>query len=100
MANIVLHVKKEYFDRIRTGEKTEEYRLQSPYWCNRFSDDRGPFENVIIYCGYPPKNDPTRKLVFPFRGMRAKEIVHPLFGDNPVWVFAIDLKQGTGSNLR
>jgi ASC-1-like (ASCH) protein len=30
--NLFLHVRKEYFDQIKSGEKKEEYRLIKPYW--------------------------------------------------------------------
>ena len=37
MANLQLAVNGEYFDQMKSGEKTEEYRLVNPYWCRRLS---------------------------------------------------------------
>lgn len=35
MATLQLAVKGEYFDAMKRGEKTEEYRLVNAYWGNR-----------------------------------------------------------------
>ncbi|BEG43294.1 hypothetical protein VET9_11420 [Escherichia coli] len=32
MANLQLAVNGEYFDQMKSGEKTEEYRLCNDYW--------------------------------------------------------------------
>lgn len=32
---LYLPLKKEWYDMIESGEKTEEYREIKPYWCNR-----------------------------------------------------------------
>lgn len=32
MANLQLAVNGEYFDQMKSGEKTEEYRMVNPYW--------------------------------------------------------------------
>lgn len=31
-----LVLKRKWYDMIASGEKTEEYRAITPYWCNRF----------------------------------------------------------------
>jgi len=36
--NLVLTLKKEWFDMILSGEKTEEYRIIKPYWEKRFEN--------------------------------------------------------------
>ena len=61
MANKHLHLnlKGEYFHAIRAGKKVEEYRLYNDYWRKRLE------------------------------GYTIKTIQHPLFGDDPVKVFAI-----------
>jgi len=93
--DLFLHVKKEFFNEIKSGEKTEEYRICSNYWNTRFSDDKLPFTRIIIQLGYPGRSDTdlSRTLIFPFRGIEQKEILHPLFGDKSVWVHAIRLEQ-------
>ena len=35
MANLQIAVNGEYFDAMKRGEKTEEYRLVNPYWERR-----------------------------------------------------------------
>ena len=32
---LTLPLKKKWYDMIKSGEKTEEYREIKPYWCNR-----------------------------------------------------------------
>jgi hypothetical protein len=89
MPDLILAVKKEYFDAIKSGEKTEEYRLQNDFWCKRL--ENRTFDRVIITLGYPKKGDTDRTLVFPFVGMVSKKITHVHFGPEPIWVFAIQL---------
>lgn len=35
MATLSLNLKSEYFDQIKSGDKTEEYRLCKPFWHKR-----------------------------------------------------------------
>lgn len=35
---LVLPIKKQWFDMIRSGEKKEEYREIKPYWTKRFNN--------------------------------------------------------------
>lgn len=51
MANILyLSLKKEWFDKIYSGEKIVEYRENKPYWQNRLIDKNYDF--VVIRNGY------------------------------------------------
>lgn len=34
--NLQLSLKKQWFEMTKSGEKTEDYREITPYWCNRF----------------------------------------------------------------
>lgn len=105
MRVLTLNVKTEYFDAIRDGVKTEEYRLVKPYWQKRLEK---PFNEVHILCGYPRKDDVSKRLVFPYRGWTKKEVTHKHFGSEPVQVFAIQLANnqdeadftGAGEHLR
>ncbi|MCI2809337.1 ASCH domain-containing protein [Eoetvoesiella caeni] len=90
MADLVLPLKGEYFEQIKAGAKTEEYRLVTPYWTRRL--DRRHFERIILTLGYPPKDDTDRRLVLPYRGYAIKTITHPHFGPDPVRVYAIQLR--------
>lgn len=87
MANLQLAVKGEYFDAMKRGEKTEEYRLVNPYWGRRiFGRD---YDRLIITRGYPKRDDHDRRIDIPYDGFEIKTITHKHFGDKPVKVFAI-----------
>lgn len=89
MATLQLAVKGEYFDAMKRGEKTEEYRLVNPYWGRRiFGRD---YDQLIITRGYPRKDDESKRLVIPYDGFEVKTITHPHFGPEPVKVFAIKI---------
>lgn len=87
MSNLQLPLKRIYFEQIRSGEKTEEFRLQTPYWTKRLVDR--DYENVILTLGYPSRDDQSRRLIRPWRGFIARTITHPHFGPDPVSVYAI-----------
>ena len=70
------------------GAKTEEYRLVKPYWVKRLLKD---YDKVHILCGYPQKDDKSKRLVFQYNGYTLKQITHKHFGNKPVKVFAIRL---------
>jgi hypothetical protein len=90
MANLQLAVKGEYFDAMKRGEKTEEYRLVNAYWGNRiYGRD---YDRLIITRGYPRKDDASKRIDIPYDGYEIKTITHPHFGLEPVKVFAIVVK--------
>lgn len=86
---LVLRVKAQYFNAIKSGTKKEEYRLVTPYWQKRIENKE--FSQVVITLGYPPANDTSRTLVFPWNGYEVKPLTHPEFGADPVAVYAIKL---------
>ena len=86
---LYLHVKRKYFDQIKSGEKTEEYRLFNSYWCARL--DFKTFDEVHILNGYPKKHDLTRRIIFPWNGYKIKQITHKEFGGGSVDVYAVRL---------
>ena len=63
---LTFNVKKEWFEKIKSGEKTHEYRERTDYWYRRlfyywykteykeFFDDK---ETICFACGYPKKDD-------------------------------------------
>ena len=89
MSDLVLHLKKEYFDQVVSGEKVEEYRLTTAYWCQRL--EGRTYDNVILLCGYPSADDESRRIVRPWHGCVRKAITHKHFGNSSVEVFAISL---------
>jgi hypothetical protein len=91
MSDLVLHVSREYFDAIRSGEKIFEYRRMTPYWKRRIEPNQFKrIERVVICWGYPARDDDTRRLVFPWRGYEVQTITHEHFGGE-AHVYAIRL---------
>ncbi len=89
MADLQLAVNGEYFDAMKRGEKTEEYRLVNPYWGRRlFGRD---YDRLIITRGYPRKDAESRRVVMPYDGYEIKTITHKHFGPDPVKVYAIKI---------
>jgi len=86
---LTLPLKREYFEAIRDGTKTEEYRLCTPYWQKRLYSPFGSYDQIVLTLGYPARDDHGRRLVRPWRGFTIKTITHPHFGPLPVKVFAI-----------
>lgn len=87
MSDLVLPLKAEYFHAIKAGTKVEEFRLRNAYWRTRL--DGRTFDRVVLTLGYPARDDQERRLVLPWRGLRETTITHPLFGAEPVAVYAI-----------
>ncbi len=99
MADLILPLKRDYFEAIRAGTKTEEYRLCTPYWRRRLSkvlsigcEVPREFERIVLTLGYPRRDDHERRIVRPWRGYSIKTITHPHFGPKPVQVYAIDVR--------
>jgi hypothetical protein len=92
---LTLALKAEYFDAIRDGTKTEEFRLANEYWTRRLfvKGHSGPrqFSGIILTKGYPKRDDVARRIERPWRGFIRKTITHPHFGPEPVEVFAINV---------
>lgn len=66
MANLQLAVNGEYFDQMKRGEKTEEYRLVNPYWGRRIHGK--DYDRLIITRGYPKREDASRRIDSPYGG--------------------------------
>lgn len=88
---LVLHVRKEYFDLIRLGDKRYEYRKYSPYWRKRLHDVS--YDVVEICLGYPTAGDDSRRMLFRWKGWSKKVLLHKEFGPVPQQVYAIDLTE-------
>ncbi len=87
MRTLTLHLKREYFDAIKAGEKEFEYRLYNDYWCKRISGKE--FDKIVLTLGYPKRNDQSRRLERPWRGYHLYVMTHRQFGVKPVKVFMI-----------
>ena len=91
MKNLVLNLKKEYFQEIKLGIKTEEYRLCTPYWQKRLENKN--YDKVIIKLGYPKNSEIEKILEFKYLGYEIKTIKHKHFGSDPIKVYAIKLEE-------
>ena len=61
---LTFHLKKKWFDKIKSGEKTHEYREVKPYWTNRLQlamEILYDFDEKCYPCemrlGYPKNTD-------------------------------------------
>lgn len=89
MRRLHLPLKAEYFDAIKAGVKTEEYRRRNPYWQKRL--EGRVFDEIVLTKGYPSKAAHERRLRLPWRGCTIKKIQHPHFGPTIVEVYAINV---------
>lgn len=50
---LTFNLKKEWFEKIKSGEKTHEYREVKPYWVNRLANACKDelFKIAILDCG-------------------------------------------------
>lgn len=85
-----LPVKKEYFEQILSGTKTEEYREVKEYWGKRIVKE---YDEVWITLGYPASDEEDKILKFKWSGYEIKEITHKEFGNIPTKVYAIQLEE-------
>lgn len=90
MSDLILPLKSEFFDQIKDGIKTKEYRLCTPYWNKRIQNRC--YDRVILTKGYPARDDHARRLVLPWLGYSLEVIVSPFFGSDPVRVYAINVE--------
>ena len=91
MKTLTLNLKREYFEQIKSGIKTEEYRLCTPYWQKRLKGKT--FDKIIIKLGYPKNSEIEKILEFKYLGYEIKTIKHKLFGNNLVKVYALKLEE-------
>jgi len=89
MRTLQIAVRKKWFDLIKSGEKTEEYRETTEYWKKRLEGK--DYDKLVITLGYPKKTDLSRRMEFPYRGYYERSIISEEFGGEPVPVFAIRL---------
>lgn len=80
-----------YFNQIKAGTKSFEFRLRTPYWRKRL--EGRSYDMIRICWGYPKKGDTERVLMRPWRGYEEQTIQHEHFGDHPVEVFAIHVAE-------
>jgi len=94
LPKLILPLKAEYFNAIKAGTKTTEYRRHTFYWAKRL-DDR-EYSGIVLTLGYPKASDTERRIERPWRGFTMQTITHPHFGPDPVHVYAIDVSPQGG----
>lgn len=60
---LTLNLEKKWFDKIKSGEKTHEYRDTTPYFASRLEKLK-PGDQFILRWGY--KADPEREVLAKF----------------------------------
>lgn len=90
MSDLVLPVKRCYFEQMRDGVKPFEFRLRNAYWQKRLVGRA--YDRVVVTLGYPSRDDDSRRLVVPWLGYEEQTITHEHFGNEPVQVFAIRIQ--------
>lgn len=89
MTTLHLHLKGEYFQQIKAGTKTLEYRLCTPRWAKLLVGRS--YTRIELAWAYPKKGDTERRISCPWQGYTIETIKHPHFGTEPVTVFAINV---------
>lgn len=78
---LTFNLKKEWFEKIKNGEKTHEYREMSDYWIKRIFNavNKNKESNLkcCFCCGYPKKGNKEKILM-----ANIKTIVYGLSGIN------------------
>jgi hypothetical protein len=89
MTDLMLHLQKQWFDKIKSGEKTEEYRETTEYWKRRILGKT--FDRIVLVRGnYGNEKYPKNVMIFPWRGYEIK-IIKSWETQGVVEVFAIKL---------
>jgi len=75
---LYLPLKGKWFDLIKAGKKSFEYRLYNEYWKKRLIDR--DYKTLILTRGYPRRDDMERRIELPYRGYTIKLIQSEEFG--------------------
>ena len=83
-----LHLTFQYFDEIKAGKKSEEFR-NAEYWRPRL--DAGNYTHIRLWRAYQKKS-PETVIDLPYKGYELKTITHPHFDNVQTLVCAIDVR--------
>lgn len=62
---LTFNLKKEWFEKIKSGEKTHEYREIKDYWVSRIGKELskyGKHFDIEFVLGYAPKEDMSKRI--------------------------------------
>lgn len=95
-----LNLKGCYFDAIREGTKTKEYRLAEK-WEKRIRNGcyRIGVDEILLLRGYPKRGDESRVMRRIWNGYTIEEIQHEHFGPQKVRVLAIDVTKHPNNKI-
>ena len=88
---LYLRLKGKWWRQIRDDEKPDEYRLKTEYWRKRLEGRH--YDEIHVIHGYPKREDTTKRIRVVWNAYTETTIISEEFGDQPVEVFAIDLRE-------
>jgi ASC-1-like (ASCH) protein len=86
-----LHVKKQYFDEVKSGKKRSEYRIVCDYWKKQIEGMQ--FDLIAYHFAYPKKDDLTATIYLKWNGYEKGYVRHPHFGRETKFVYIIDVSE-------
>lgn len=103
--NLQMSLKTKWFEMTKSGEKTEDYREITPYWCRRLiasgcwnihgilvCNEFKQFHQNIMTLGCPKKDDKERIIQFEHAGIEIRE-GRPEWGAEPGKIYFV-IKHG------
>lgn len=101
---LTFNLKKEWFEKIKSGEKTHEYRIHSPYWTKRIDNEikllykkyglHAEDKFIITFkLGYPKNSEKDKILKAVVKSIRAENngLNTDLKIDKPVYDIEFEL---------
>jgi hypothetical protein len=91
--DLILPLKRVYFEQIKAGVKPYEFRLTTPFWQRRI--EGRTYRNVILTLGYPKGGgiEGETRLTRKWNGYEVRKLAHDHFGPELVHVYSIDVKE-------
>lgn len=86
-----LNLRRKWWELIRDGEKSHEFRLFTPYWKARLHGRK--YDEVHVCLGYPALGDGSRTLRRMFIDAKLRKVKSEEFGPGEKMVYAIDVSQ-------
>lgn len=96
--DLILPLKKRWFNEIKAGRKPFEYRLNNAYWQKRLIGKN--YDRVIFTLGYPKRDDDSRRIIKPYHGYEMQTVVSEEWNNEPQDCFAIIVEQKTPVVIR
>jgi hypothetical protein len=77
MKDLILILKKRFYNEIKSGEKKWDYRIATPEWKSRLEGKEGEekaFNGILCKMGYPKKGDTEKELRRHWKGFVKMDI--------------------------